>query len=322
MPLSAGRIRAGLCAVLLTLLVSPAPAAALDLDPGDLVVSNTYAQTILRVTPRNGATHVISSNSKSTLAGGGAFLSFPFGLAFAGNGDVLVADRDAFGGTGGVIRIDSSDGAQTEVSSNATSLAAGGEAVFDQPGAIVRGAHGKLFTTDFGSTPNVAKVDPANGKATALSSGGGLVKPWGMTMAAGGLMVADAEAFGGHGGVIRVDSKSGHQRVISKGGRFREPYGVVPARHGKLYVTDTEAFPGVHGGVIGVDPRDGSQTKVSAGGNFVDPAGIGKEAGGDLVVTDFGAGALVRVHPKSGHQHVIRPGLQSPLDVEVVPRRR
>src|SRR5207247_2000779 len=61
-----------------------------------------------RVDPTTGAQTVVSS--------GGNFVT-PVGIAIAANGDILVADLNALGGPGGVIRVDPTTGAQTVVSS-------------------------------------------------------------------------------------------------------------------------------------------------------------------------------------------------------------
>ncbi len=72
------------------------------------------------------------------MASGGDFVS-PIGIAVARGGTVLVADADAFGGPGGVIRVDPVTGAQTKVS-------AGG--LFSNPFDITVEADGSILVVD------------------------------------------------------------------------------------------------------------------------------------------------------------------------------
>ena len=50
-------------------------------------------------------------------AGGPSFVD-PFALTLAANGDILVSDQNAFGGGGGVIRVDPVTGVRTTVTQN------------------------------------------------------------------------------------------------------------------------------------------------------------------------------------------------------------
>jgi hypothetical protein len=70
---------------------------------------------VFRVDPASGARTAVSANGAP--AGGPAF-GYPSGVAIEADGHILVADSDAFGGTGGVIRVDPASGARTAVSAN------------------------------------------------------------------------------------------------------------------------------------------------------------------------------------------------------------
>ena len=85
---------------------------------GDIIVADSLDKQVEAVNPETGAKVPVST--------GGNFV-LPAGIAFDGDGNILVVDRDAFAGEdGGVIRIDKATGAQTVVSNNAISDAAGG----------------------------------------------------------------------------------------------------------------------------------------------------------------------------------------------------
>jgi sugar lactone lactonase YvrE len=308
-----------LCACALAL---PIPAQA-TIRRGDIVVADSANQRIVRVKPATGAVKVLSDNSVSTAAGGEADLAFPLDVMLAGNGDVLVADRDAFG-VGGVIRVDRSTGAQTAVSSNAISTGAGGTAEFSAPAGIAR-LKGELYVTDHGSPPKVVQVNPATGAEHLVTADDKLQHPALLAAdpAANSLLIADADAFGGPGGVIRVTPASATQHGVSSDHLFDTPSGITPAPNGSVFVTDQSAFGG-SGGVIRVNPTTGAQRKVSARGKFEDPYGIARAATGNLIVTDTngsnpGSGRVFRVDPATGTQHLIADSLYNPLGVAIAP---
>src|SRR6266540_1747499 len=112
-----------------------------------------FAVVTALATPATGAQTVVSS---------GGFFSGPTGIALAPNGDLLVVDVDAFGGSGGVIRVDPATGAQTVVSS-------GG--FFVDPVEIALAGNGDLLVTDynaFGGGGGVIRVDPVTGAQTVV----------------------------------------------------------------------------------------------------------------------------------------------------------
>ncbi len=222
-------------------------------------------------------------------------------------GDIIVADYDAFGGPGGVIRVDPVTGAQTTISSGGS---------FVQPFGIAIDAAGNLLVTDhlaFGGSGGIIRVDPTTGAQTTISSGGSFVQPRGIAIdAAGNLLVADYAAFGGGGGIIRVDPTTGAQTTIASGGSFVFGlYGIAIDAAGSLLVADLNAFGG-SGGIIRVDPTTGAQTTIASGGSFVEPYGIAIDAAGSLLVVDArafgGLGGIIRVDPTTGAQTTIASG--------------
>jgi hypothetical protein len=321
--LSSGFARRGSWAALgaaVTALLALAPAASAA--AGDLLVSdaNAFGGTggVFRVNPATGARTVVSANFFTA----GPDFSEPDRLALEDDGDVLVVDEAAFGGAGGVIRVDPGTGVRTSVSENA---APAGAPTFLDPIAIVVESGGDAVIADsnaFGGTGGLIRVDPGTGARTAVSENTApagapdFADPYAVTDEPDGdLVVVDLNAFTGTGGVIRVDPTTGVRTAVSENTSpaglpaFVEPRGVAIEADGDILVTDLEAFGG-GGGVIRVDPVSGVRTTVSensapAGGpSFVDPFGIGLEEDGDILVTDVdafgGGGGVIRVDPVTG----------------------
>jgi glucose/arabinose dehydrogenase len=158
---------------------------------GDLLVADAEAfgglGGIIRVDPGTGAQAAVSNNTISTGAGGGALFVNPAGIAIAMNGDLLVADRDAFGVLGGIIRVDPLTGAQAAVSNNTISTGAGGGALFVDPFGIAIAKNGDLLVADrdaFGGLGGIIRVNPLTGAQTTVSSGGSFVNPVGIAVVA------------------------------------------------------------------------------------------------------------------------------------------
>ena len=182
---------------------------------GDIIVADSLDQQVEAVNPETGV--------KTPVSTGGNFV-LPAGIAFDGDGNMLVVDRDAFGGKGGVIRIDQVTGAQTVVSNNAISDAAGGEQRFSDPIAIDRKGN-FAYVTDFGGKPSrVVKVNLTTGKQSLLSGGKNIGDPLGIDTGLSKALVADAGSSKSNlrlsGGLIQVDLDSGKQKVIAGKGDF------------------------------------------------------------------------------------------------------
>ena len=102
--------------------------------------------------------------------------------------NILVADPDAFGGSGGVIRVNPVTGARTKVSKNSSPTAS---TSFVDPIAIAVEASGRILVSDtsaFGNSGGVIAVDPITGarttvsRNTAPSGSTALVKPAGLVV--------------------------------------------------------------------------------------------------------------------------------------------
>ena len=246
-----------------------------------------------------------------------AMVAAPAALAAAG--DVFVADYGAFGGTGGVVRLDPGGIAQDELASAGS---------FADPAGLVVARDGSLYVGDFDtfSSPGGAllRVDPASGAQAVIATGGAFQDPWGVAEAPdGSVYVADPNAAGGLGALVRVDPATGAQATVSSAGAFADPIGVAVGPGGEVYVVDQSAAGG-NGAVFRVDPGTGAQATVSSGGSFVDPMGIAVGGDGQLIVTDqnpFGSPRVFRVSPATGAQTVLTSGgsLNSPRAVAIEP---
>lgn len=80
------------------------------------VDSASRAAAVFRVTPKTGtATKVFAGGDLATPVG--IAIEGPLDIAVEAKGDIVVADSEAFGGTGGIIRIDPRTGKQSKVAS-------------------------------------------------------------------------------------------------------------------------------------------------------------------------------------------------------------
>ena len=303
-------------------LAAASPAGAVTLSPGDILVIDSSTDRLVRVDPGSGAQTVVSAD--------GSFVG-PRGVALEADGDILIADFDAFDLTGGVIRVDPVSGAQTTVSSGGS---------FHSPTGVAVEADGDILVADrgtFGSMGAVIRVDPVSGAQTIVSSGGLFAEgPTAIAVEADGdILVTDP--VGGaftEAEVIRIDPVSGAQTIVSEVGSLRNPNGLAVEADGDILVSDQSAFLVAgsairRGGVIRIDPVSGAQTTVSAAGSFRDTVGVALEADGDILATDFSLvtddltfpAGVVRVDPVSGAQTTVTSeGLFAlPAGIAVVP---
>src|SRR5205807_4157754 len=70
---------------------------------GQVLLTTQITSRVVRINPATGAQSLVTS---------GNLIANPVGIAVAPNGDILVSDQNAFGGPGGIIRVNSATGAQ------------------------------------------------------------------------------------------------------------------------------------------------------------------------------------------------------------------
>jgi sugar lactone lactonase YvrE len=322
-------LRASIGAALIACLALAAPAGAVTLKAGDLIVAdvNGYGGTggLTKVDPATGIQETISQ---------GNLFNFPAGVVFdAKTGTILVADAGALGGVGcdspgacgGVIRVDPATGAQTPVSSGDK---------FDNPNDLVLDAQGRILVTDNvtnAGTGNVIRVDPSTGAQSVVATGDKLVDPFGLALDSHGqILVADSGAFSppGYGGVIRVDPDTGVQSVVSQSPQtLAAPFHIDVDAHDRIFLT--VPFGNPDEAVASVDPVSGSQQPLIAGNPPLDrPVAVTFNPVTETLVvgnrSSLGStpdGELLRVDPASGLPSALAVGnqLADPFAIAVVP---
>lgn len=133
-----------------------------------------FVGAIVELDPGTGAPTLLTSNHRSTGVGGAALFGEPRFLARAADGSFLVVDdrvlNDAMatGNDTRVVRVDPTTGAQSLVSDNARSEAAGGERLFERPYGVAVLADGALVV---GDGDRLLRVDAATGAQRVLATG-------------------------------------------------------------------------------------------------------------------------------------------------------
>ena len=276
---------------------------------GNIVVADIIAFTdsqggIIRVDPVTGVRTTVSENGDPV--GGPSFAQGISGIAIEADGDILVLDGLAFGGTGGIIRVDPVTGVRTTVSEN--TAPADPDVDFSEPFDLALEADGDIVVSDrdfAGGSGGVIRVDPVTGDRSVVSENAAPTSGpeaefdnnIGIAVEANGtILVSDTNNIG----VIRVNPTTGARTLLSSNTSpagepdFFFPIGMAPDAAGNILVADATAFqPLGTGGVISVNPTSGARTLVSAnhdptgGPDFEDPSQLVIEpvppAGPDLI---------------------------------------
>ena len=338
-------MRAALTATVATLfaLLFAAPASAVVLQPGDIVVADPNAfggsGGLIDVNPTTGSQTAISSNAISNQD----LFADPSSVAFLSDGTLAVADPNAFGGTGGLIRVDPGTGQESPLSSNQGSL--GG--FFADPTGVAVDSFGRLIVADSnagGGSGAVIRVDPASGQQTLLSSNAVsstdlFTRPVGVTIERNGtILVADADSpaptSASKGAIIAVDPSSGQQKLVtnndtSNSALFSSPLGVAVETPGTLLVANTSADSSQNG-VILVNRSSGQQYALATDAGFAAPTGITIDLDGNALIADAeafgGNGGVIRVNPAGGQRSTVSgnpnaPGalFEDPSGMTVIP---
>lgn len=283
----------------LTALAS-APAAAVVLESGDLIVTRTGTLT---GGPSDGIVyHIDLTNGVTTIVSRGGLLFRPNRVEIDAGGDLLISSHllgapDFIVGPG-ILRIDPETGEQSIVSE-------GG--LFTRPEGFAIDANGDLFVADLGfeddyeSQPErIIRVDVETGEQTLITEGGQLLQPVDVVIdPSGDLLVADRDApsrFTPSGAIVRVDPETGAQSLvpIAAGGSLLEPVALTFAANGMLLVLDS--FGSASASVLVVDPETGEQFPLSVGGLLGGPRDFALEPTGNLLVLDgTSGGSLLRI---------------------------
>ena len=283
--------------------VVPTP-QPLSIKSGDLVVTDSH----------NGIGRIVAIDTAGVqrVVVSGGNLKYPAGLAFAANGDIIVAEEVA-DTLGGVFRISRSSGAQSVIST-------GG--LVRKPSGIAVGPSGDIYVSCYvpdsvfgagsGESGTVARINPTTGAATVLTNRE-ITITYGLALELSGNVIVNTGFF--NAAVTRVDPGSQTDTVVSTNGSLSPPLlGLAVDAAGNIIVA------GDGSGVVRVHPVTGAQTVVSTGGQFQNPFGVAIDAGGRIFVADA-AGGITRVDPTTGAQTLFswNGQLHAPTGIAVAP---
>src|SRR5262245_26242483 len=224
--------------------------------PSDVVVSRTGrllvadagnlsgSGGVIAIDPNTGRQTEVSSNSQPVNAASQHFVA-PTGIALLPSGRILVTDRGAFSGDGGVIAVDPATGKQRVFSSNDQAANLDTQFFSDLRGGITVMRSGTVLVGNSGPGRGVIALDPATGEQSAFSTN--------------------------------------DQPVNAFSQLYEIPVGVAEAVSGRVFLADQNGpgtLPGYfNGGVIGINPATGKQSRLSdneqlvnaSSGYFADP---------------------------------------------------
>ncbi len=311
---SRGARAAGWLAALIAAQLAP-PAAALELHPGDLIVTDTRRKALVRIDARTLAREDVTSPDR----GGGDVFQFPSDLALDGAGGILVTDLNRQR----IYRVDPASGDRRPL---------GTARVAGSLRTLARSPDGRFVVGLGGRAARLVWFDPATGAIPPLSGpergkGPAFNRPVAVDFpASGGLLVADRVL-----GVLRVDAATGDRLPLpspsaAPGGDALEPYDLALAGDGAAWVVDHAIAA-----VVRVDPGSGARSTLSGAGAgdgppFAEPYALALESDGRIAVVDRRRRSVFRVDPDTGARSVIAsdevgdgPGLRTPRRIAVVP---
>ncbi|MBI5709497.1 MAG: hypothetical protein HZC42_04220 [Candidatus Eisenbacteria bacterium] len=262
-----------LAIVLGAALLAAAPAPAVTLRPGDLVILDNCAG-------HNRVYHVDHATGAMSWVAAARLLADPSDVAVHPDGRILVADR-----TNGVVAIDPATGAQSVLSSGG--LFSGG-----WPGGIAVAPDGDiLVSVDFAAgagTPAIVRVDSTGASQSIVTSGGFLRWPRGMAIATDGtLFVCDpdgqpATPYTGayaRGTIVRIALVGGTQlgQIESEqlSGPFDADWSVTTGRLAEVHAGIMGPCYG--GGALWVDPVSGPLFAIGGSGNCFNGIAVGSD---------------------------------------------
>lgn len=305
-----GTLGAGLAALVSIALLAPAAAQAVTLRPGDVIaVFNNSPDSIVRVSPRSGASEVIAT---------GDHLKDPWQVTMTQRGRILVADYV----DQSILSIDPRTGAQEVVYTDGAF----------KPVGVGVAASGRLIASDY-SAGEIISINSRTGAASPIAASPLLDGASELAVAPSGRVFVPAEGTGNEG-VYSVSPRTGTVSPVvtpSTDSRIGSPYSVALAANGRLLAADY-AFdfgdPTLDGALFSIRPSGGPLRIISSGQLFGDPIGLARSFRGPIFVAEQDEptqGSILRVNPRTGAQRLIldaaAAGLDAPGAVTVVPPR-
>jgi len=264
------------------------PEGAIWDSAGNLYISDSFNNVVRKVAAGTGVITTIAGNGTAGYSGDSgaatsAELSYPFGLALDGSGNLYIADA----GNNVIREVNALTGVITTFAGNGTAGFAGNSgpatsAKLNFPTGIAFDRTGNLYIADT-SNQQIRKVTAATGTITTVAGSG-------------------TYGYGGDGGPATAAT-------------FSSPYGVSVDSAGNLYIADTgdsvirkvNANTGVITTVAGTAPSQYSANSGYSGdggpatsARLADPYGVTVDSAGNLYIADTSNSAIRKVTAGSG----------------------
>ena len=309
-PLCAGMAITACAAV----LVAAAPAAAVELRPGDIIAAGW--DVVGRPPPLGVVARVDPVTGEQTVITSGGNLESPFAVAVEPSGSLLVFDGAGDGSPAQLVRVDPATGAQIVLSS--------GEDV-RRTADITVSRNGDIYAVDYGLS--VVRIDPVTGGRTVVATTGPeLRQPSGLAFdPAGRLIVGGIPADEEAASIIRLDLATGARTLLATFGLPQDPEENTTTFAGDIAIEPDgdillsgvgDGLEDGPGSVFRIDSDTGAVTTVSAGGLMFRPFGLAVGLDGSIIAADygrvFGVGSILRIDPETGAQAVLSSG--GPVD--------
>jgi hypothetical protein len=284
---------------------TPSTAQALQLEPGDIVVSAltpTFEPALFVVDPVTGNRAILSDNETGT----GPDFGVPLGVAIEPDGDVIVADA----APASVFRVDPATGDRTILTGG--SVGSGPNLI--QPTGIAEVA-GTIYVSD--QSDFIMAVDPLTGNRTIFSgqiqsigTGPPINQPQGLTAFGSSLLLANIGSP-----LMQIDRSSGN-RVAFPGQdpslSSQAPADVTVSGTGLIMMSIEAAAPhsSFISGVYAVNLQTDTYTLISGGSvgtgpQLSGPTGIATAANGTILLADVGLNAILSIDPTTGNRTIL-----------------
>lgn len=306
--------------------LSPVPAAAATLHPGDIVVIDTNQKQVVRIDPKTLSREQITHWKKDT----GHRLHFPWGIAIDADHRILISDMNAHS----VFVVDAATGSKTILSGHSY----GSGPKFNSLRGIALDGVGGAYVADTrrrgrSTAHSLLHVDLATGARRTISSaaigkGPELAFPSDLAIEPAGTLLVNMRTLDA---VYRVEPATGDRRVISspdvgKGPSLGSPYGIALLADGDVVVTDRQSAQ-----VARIETDTGnrvilSSAEVGSGPPMKGPFGVAQAADGNLFVADLESANIYHIDIATGDRRLIAsadvgtgPVLVMPRNLAIVP---
>ncbi|MEA3274815.1 MAG: hypothetical protein U9Q81_05890 [Pseudomonadota bacterium] len=274
----------------LVLGLASAPVPAVELDPGDILVTGVSAldRRVVAVDPVTGGQTPVTPNLT---------FSSPGDIEIGPGGAIFVADA----GADQIYQVDAATGVATPI------LLAPLNSVLE----ITVTPTGRMFAATK-NPEQVVEVDIDAGTTALISEGGFLFAPRAIEVEDdGSILVLDLDGLG-NGSIIRIDPTTGGQTIFADDVALRLSTDMDLEANGHIVVSGDDV-----GAILRVDPVTGMVSNVTPNNTFSKPASVTVDRDGSLIVID--QNQVLRVDPITGDVTPITQGglLFMPIDAAV-----